>query len=171
MTCILKRVATEKMDPLSAFSLACNIIQVVDFGSKALAMCKELYDRGTLSEYQDLEETTKHLIDLQRSLGLSGGNTPSSLGSAQTLPQQDVLLFEVAKQCSETAEQLAKKLRKFSVAGPHHKKRQSISKAFKAIWRGGDIKQLQRQLDAHQKALDTRVLIDLRYVILFFSED
>ncbi|KAG7006662.1 protein BRE4 [Physcia stellaris] len=151
------------MDPLSAFSLTCNIIQVVDFGSKALVMCKELYDHGILSEYQDLEETAKHLFNLQRSLGLPGGNTPSSLGSAQILPQQDDLLMKVAKQCSETAEQLVKKLREFSVAGPHHKKRQAISKAFKAIWRGGDIKQLQRQLDAHQKALDTRILIDLRH--------
>ena len=153
------------MDPLSAFSLTCNIIQVVDFGSKALAMCKEIYDRGTLSEYQDLEETTKHLIDLRRSLGLSGGgNTPSRLGSAQILPQQDDLLMKVAKQCSETAEQLVKRLQKFSVAGPRHKKRQAISKAFKAMWKGGDIQQLQRQLDAHQKALDTRILIGLRYV-------
>ena len=162
------------MDPLSAFSLTCNIIQVVDFGAKALAMCKEIYDRGALSKYQDLDETAKHLIDLQRGLGLAGGggsNTPSSFGSAQILPQQDDLLMKVAKQCSETAEQLVKKLRELSVAGRHQKKRQAISKAFKAIWRGGDIKQLQRQLDMHQKALDTRILIDLRYINLCPSED
>ena len=134
-------------------------------------MCKELYDHGTLSEYQDLKETTTHLIDLQQGLGLSVGNTPSSFGSAQILPQQDDLLMKVAKQCFETAEQLVKKLREFSVASPHHKKRQAVSKAVKAIWKGGDIKQLQRQLDAHQKALDTRILIGLRYVILCLSGD
>lgn len=159
------------MDPLSAFSLTCNIIQVVDFSSKAWSICKELYDRGTFSEYQDLEETTKHLIDLQGSLALSGRNAPSSPGSAQVLSQQDALLMKVAKQCSETAEQLVKKLQKFSVTGPHHKKRQALTKTFKALWKGSDIQRLQRQLKAHQKALDTRILIDLRYEISFLSEN
>lgn len=124
-------------------------------------MCKELYDRGTLSEYRDLEETTAHLIDLRRSLSLAPSHR-----SAQGPPQQnDDLLMKIATQCSETAELLVKKLQGFSIAGGPNdkkKKRQVFSKTVKGIWKGDDVQKLQRQLDAYQKALDTQILVDLR---------
>lgn len=53
------------MDPLTAFSLACGVIQVVDFSIKVLAKCKEIHDHGALSEHQEVEEITKHLADLR----------------------------------------------------------------------------------------------------------
>lgn len=49
------------MDPLTAFSLACGVIQIVDFGTKVVQQCRELYKDGSLSEYVDVEEMAKHL--------------------------------------------------------------------------------------------------------------
>lgn len=41
------------MDPLTAFSLAAGIIQVVDVSFKVLAQCKELYKKGSLVEHRE----------------------------------------------------------------------------------------------------------------------
>ena len=41
------------MDPLSAFSLASGILQVLDMSSKAIAACREIYKDGSLAEHRD----------------------------------------------------------------------------------------------------------------------
>jgi hypothetical protein len=43
------------MDPISAFSLACNIIQVVDFGFKLAAGCRQIYASGSLESNDHIE--------------------------------------------------------------------------------------------------------------------
>ena len=58
------------MDPLTAFSLACGVIQVVDFITKILIRCKEIYEEGSLSEYQELETMTKNLVGVHEYLDL-----------------------------------------------------------------------------------------------------
>lgn len=58
------------MDPLTAFSLACGVIQVVDFSTKTVAKCVEIYKEGSSSEYRDLEDLTKHLVEARAKLDL-----------------------------------------------------------------------------------------------------
>lgn len=38
------------MDPFTAFSLACGVIQVVDFSTKLVGKCREVYRDGTSTE-------------------------------------------------------------------------------------------------------------------------
>lgn len=40
---------------ISAFSLACGVIQIVIFSTKALTMPKGIYKHGVLSEYDNLK--------------------------------------------------------------------------------------------------------------------
>lgn len=149
------------MDPLTAFSLACGVIQVVDFSAKVAVKCKEIYDDGALHEYRDLEDLTVHLTDLQVGLRL-----PSEALAAQDSPvSHEKDLSELAKACSETADQLVKKLRALRIEGPHKKKRQAIRKTFKAIWEKREIQDIQKQLNGYRNALDTQILIDLRFVM------
>ncbi|KAI9687500.1 MAG: hypothetical protein M1822_002110 [Bathelium mastoideum] len=67
------------LEPLSAFSLACNILQVVEYGSKVLKKAAD-YQKATdglLSEHQDLRNVLQSLqsfnADLQASMTKSGG--------------------------------------------------------------------------------------------------
>lgn len=49
------------MDPVTAFSLAAGVLQVVDSSFKALSTCREIYKDGSLAQHRDTEETTKLL--------------------------------------------------------------------------------------------------------------
>ena len=144
------------MDPATAFSLACGVIQVVDFSIKVLDKCKEIYDNGSLSEHQEIEEMTKHLTDLRIDVSL-----PQSSGITQTQYERELL--ELNKECSATAEQLVTKLRTLRNDGPH-KKRQAIIKTAKALWRKKEIHDMQKRLDGYRSVLYTKILINLRFV-------
>ena len=147
------------MDPLTAFSLVCGVIQVVDFSTKTVAKCVEIYKEGSLPEYRDLEDLTKHLVEARAELDLSDVN--QSMRTSATPDEQSLL--EIARQCSTTADQLVQKIDSLKIEGPH-KKRQAIRKTVKLLWEKGEMKGIQKRLDGYRSALDTQILINLRYV-------
>ena len=59
------------MDPAAAFALACGIIQFVDFSCKLVVMTKEVFDKGSLTRNDGLEEQTQRLDDLRSKLVLT----------------------------------------------------------------------------------------------------
>lgn len=143
------------MDSVTAFSLTCNIIQITNYGVKALAKCKEIYKDGSLSQYDDLEIVAKQLADLHVGLQL-----PSP--SCTTVDSEQALL-NVAKDCTESARQLVTKLDTFKI-GDHQSKRQATKKSIKALWDQGEIQAQQNRLDSYRKMLDTQILVTLRFV-------
>ena len=147
------------MDPLTAFSLACGVIQVVDFSTKTVAKCIEIYKEGSFAEYRDLEDLTKHLVEARAKLDLSDVN--QSVRTSASPDEQSLL--EIARQCSTTADQLVQKIDSLKIEGPH-KKRQAIRKTVKLLWEKGEMKGIQKRLDGYRSALDTQILINLRYV-------
>ena len=149
------------MDPLTAFSLACGVIQVVDFSTKIVGKCRELYKHGTSCENKEIESMARHLTDLATDLELP--NTVQSLGSPSQLYHDDQELLKLAQQCSETATQLKTELEKLSIQG-QRRKRDALRKAVKGIWKNDDIEDIQRRLERYRRTLDTRILITLRLV-------
>lgn len=138
------------MESFAAFSLACGIIQVVDFSSKVLKKCHELYRDGVSSEHREIEEMARHLTDLCANLDLSdqcGDNELTDLGS----------------KCSRTAEELVVELGKMKVHGPH-RKRLAFKKTLRAVFKGNTVDDIQKRLREYQKTLDSRILVDLRLV-------
>ena len=110
------------MDPLTTFSLVCGVIQVVDFTTKALLKCKELYQEGSSSEYQELEDLTNHLVQVCNKLELP---TVEQNAESPGAPD-DQSLLEVAGKCSSMADDLVKKFHSLKIEG-RHKKRQALS--------------------------------------------
>lgn len=49
------------MDPVTAFSLAAGVIQVIDLSSKALSKCREIHKDGSLAQNRATEEITEYL--------------------------------------------------------------------------------------------------------------
>ena len=49
------------MDPVTAFSLAAGVLQVVELSLKALSTCKEFYNDDSLAQHRNTEALTKDL--------------------------------------------------------------------------------------------------------------
>ena len=144
-------MSTAVMDPTVAFSLVCGIVQLVDFSAKVVKKCHELYKDGVSSENREAEEMASHLTDLRANLDFPD----ESVGND---------LLDLATKCSRTAEELVAELEKLKVDGPH-RKRQVARKTFRTLLKGTPIDRIQKRLAEYEKHLDTRVLVDLRFVV------
>jgi hypothetical protein len=90
------------MDPVSAFSLACGVIQVVDFSTRVIASFRELYKNGSLAGNEEIEDMALRLEFLRTNLEL-----PTSI-SDQNLRIDDKNLLQLADDCSEIARDVIK---------------------------------------------------------------
>ena len=149
------------MDPLTALSLACNVIQVIDFSAKIVTNCKELYENGASAKNKEIEFMAKYLASVSTDLKLP--ETSPSAESAQQVCQEDEKLQKLAQRCSETANELICELQKLAIQGTH-RKRDAILTAVKGTWNKTVIEGIENRLEQHRKTLDTLILIDLRYV-------
>ena len=149
------------MDPITAFSLTCGVIQVVDFSTKILSKSQQIYKYGATTENQEIESMTSHLTDLSTGLKLSV--TTKSPASTSPLYNDDQELLKLAEQCSETATELIHELQKLGIAG-RQRKRDAFRKAFQMIWKKSGIERIQSSLEQYRRTLDTRILINLRFV-------
>ena len=150
------------LDPMSALGLACNIIQIVDFSLEAVAKFRELYKDGASSENRELEDMTIRLKDLRADLNIVSPTTRES----KPLFIDDKELEALADECCKTADELTAELDTLKISGPH-KKRQAVPKFFRSIRRKSVVEGIQRKLDGYQKVLDTRILVNLRFVLFF----
>ena len=151
------------MDPISIFSLACNVIQIVDFSIKVASTCRERYKSGTVGEDRELEVMAEHLKGLRSSLpSLSVIQTSSA---SPQLHDDEKKLEELATSCSQTATELVAVLQSLKVEGPH-KRRQAIAKTIKGFRESRKIESIQAKLKQYQEVLNTRILISLRSVEL-----
>lgn len=87
------------MDPLTVLTLACGVIQIVDFSAKILKKCQEIYDHGVFTEYQELDFLARHLTGLQTGLSIP---EPSQIYGRPQAPGGEGIQ-ELANQCSSTA--------------------------------------------------------------------
>ena len=149
------------MDPVTAWSLACNIIQVVDFSINVASTCRELYKNGTVAGNKEMELMAGHLDGLRSSLLSSSVIQGSNI--SQLLHDDERKLEELATKSSQTAAELVAELQSLNVEGPH-KRRQAITKTIKGFRGSRKIESLQAKLKQYQELLNTRILISLRFV-------
>ena len=149
------------MDPLTAFSLTCGVIQVVDFSTKIVVRCRQIYKDGATPENKEIKSMAEHLTDLATDLKL-----PSILqnpGSANQLYHDDQELLRLAEQCSMTATELTDEVQKLSIQG-RQRKRDAFRMAVKVVWKNDATENIQKRLERYRQTLDTRILISLRSV-------
>lgn len=154
------------MDPVSAFSLACGVIQVVDFSLKISSKCRELYKEGSLSDNDVIEGWAENLEKLCGEL-----NPPVTDGvPLDRLPPNEQELRNLAANCSTTAHVLIHKLDELKVSGSR-KKREALKQGFRSIWKKDAIEEIQKRLDSYQKSLDTRILVYVRQLLVETSSE
>ena len=146
------------MDPITGIGLAASVIQLLSFSIDAVKTCQEVYQKGSISDYSNLDYTTGHLADLtislQQSLQSSGARSRVSTGEEQDL-------VELARNCEECAKKLQKELDKLQTqSGASTLK--AVRLTARAIWKKSSIDRINQQLQAYQSTLETSLLARLR---------
>ena len=140
------------MDPISALSLACNVIQLVEFSVESVKVCKELYDNGSLDENEKIEKYTADITaankDLQATLrNCKPGSKPSKI-------------LQVAQDASATANELKVALNKLKLSKSQGIRRlgNAFKSTLKTLITNGTIQRLQKRLELQDAALRSTIL-------------
>lgn len=144
------------MDPLTALSLAVNIIAIVDFSAKLVHSTWELSKTGAKLEHVEIQtQTTQAQSLLDR---LKPGLNASTVG----LSQDDKDLIELCNQSKTVSDQLLRVLNSCqSKYGSGNISFDTFWKVFKSMWHEDSITELQNRLEK----IDSKAhrLVSIRY--------
>lgn len=141
------------MDLLTILSLAGNIIQFVDFGTRILCTTRELYKstRGTLAAHEEIALVTTDLSRLVEKLKhCSISSDDDSAGFSK-----------ICDEAASLATEIITKLGGLKIDSGKTRALDSIRKAIKDLWSKDELNALVERLGNLRKALDTRVLVGL----------
>ena len=143
------------MDALTALSLAGAIIQFVEFGSKILSSGNELYKSttGALSGNDEVNLVTTDLLAIVKKLQHEGNF--------------DKDFEQICDEARKVAQELLIRLESLKVKGKHRLWK-SLRQAVQTALSTDEIDALRSRLAYLSKALETRVLMDLRFDVSFF---
>jgi hypothetical protein len=158
------------MDPLSALSLACNIIQFIDFTGKLINDGVEIYTSklGSTDANLELESLYGQLSDLSSRLLDIGENGPEYIaseqeGSSRHMEPCDKGLVALAKGCRKDCDKIIEVVRKLRIDGKSHRRWRSFRAALEYAWGGeGKIRTLQQTLHDKQNALTLYMCSNIR---------
>lgn len=150
------------LDPFTSLSLACTVVQFVDFTSKVLSESKEIYSsaRGVTKDNEDLEEICTQLKDLSQHIVTSS----SQASTRGALDKREQAIQKLAQECSATAEELITALQSLS----HHKHPRrrvvSIYIALRSVWSRRKIEELESKLNKYRDQLAVNIIQLTRYI-------
>jgi RecA-family ATPase len=152
------------MDPLSALSLAGNVLQFIDFGTKLFSKAGELYKStvGSLAANDQLELVTADLRALVSKLR-------QSLSSEETqgeIVREDKETWSsfkrVCDEAADVADEIILRLGKLRLQDGKFRRLRSILQAVETLWSEREITSLLKRLSSLRIALETRVLFSTR---------
>ncbi|OTA90875.1 hypothetical protein M434DRAFT_397651 [Hypoxylon sp. CO27-5] len=141
------------MDPLSAISLAGNIIAFVEFGIKLTMKSSEIY--ASMSSETD---ANRAMNTITTDLGVFSENLSRSISTHSSAAEEDIA--SLARECAEDAVKLMRILNKLQVAGKESKKGKlpPLIPALKALWKQKDIEEIQQRLTNFRAQITLRLV-------------
>ena len=148
------------LDPLTILGVAGNVVQIADFGLKAVSKAREIHGAvdGATFENADLETVTNDLVVVNQKLR-------TSLSTAGTTEA----LAELSKNCTNTADDLLAALRKLKMEWQKTRWK-STRKALKGLWGAKWLEEMKRTIQGYRDELHVHVLADLKYVSRSWSK-
>lgn len=146
------------MDPITAFGLAANVCQFVDFTIRVVSTGNKLRKSadGLLVEQADLYATSLKIIDLNNRLVESAKNHSQYVGLLGTNRE----IQQACDGMNQVASDLVKVLD--SLRMPHQKGRwKSMRQAVKAMVGKDGVDKMKSELLVHRQRLDTALLSSL----------
>ncbi|ROV92860.1 hypothetical protein VSDG_06406 [Cytospora chrysosperma] len=137
------------MEPLSALSIACNVMQVISFGLGTISLCKKIYETG----HPDLGlvESGRHLEGIGRSL------TQQLKHRTKSLTAEDRAFIKIANQCADDARALQDEAA-YLAPKKEHEIRGAIMATGRSLWHSKKLKKLEENLSRSQRLLETCLL-------------
>jgi hypothetical protein len=145
------------MEPLSALSLAVNIIQVIDFSAKVINTAVGIHHStsGTTDKDQNLENVVREIQSLSNRL------VPPS---AAPESEDEKALYRLAGECRSLSDQILELLRKIQPEDPKSKRQASIS-ALRNIWSAKEKSELEGRLESCRNQLHLQLSFITRYFL------
>jgi hypothetical protein len=153
-------------EAVAALSLASNVLQIIDSGTKFASIAWKIYHSGRVASasFDDLEYLPKINFDLQGVLKDLRGESTS-----QNVSQNHRCIIDLAVECGKIAEELTKSLGQIHANSLGHihardekRKRDAIKLAFRSMWKEKEINSLQERLVEHRHQLTLHLLVSLR---------
>jgi hypothetical protein len=148
-------------EAIAALSLAANIVQFIDFGTKVLSNGYSLYKSGpgrnVRGENQEIKIITESLNQLVQGLASSKASTNPSSGVSQT----EINLSKLAAQCSDIASELLRAVGKLDVQGKAGKW-DSFRAALKSVLAESKIEKIRQRLDKFRQEIVVHILACFR---------
>ena len=126
----------------------------------------EAYINGVTEDKKSLEEVAVNLRKSSKQLSdsLGGRNIQPNISS---IDPEEKRSTAIARKCENIAATLICRLETFKVEPCNYRKLMSLGKAMKAAWKKDEIERLEEKLKSYQSALDTEIIVSLRWVHSF----
>jgi hypothetical protein len=149
-------LAFSMLDPLTAISLAGNVVQFVDVIAKIISKTQELSLHGATQAAYNAEIVIQDLLRLSKKL-------KDGARAASAIPQtdDDKALEELCNGCINLSERVMKRLDKLKL-GEGNSKRLAFVHALKGVWSQKELEVEEAQLTAYRSQLEFRVLTSFR---------
>ena len=89
-------------DPVSAFSLAAGVFQVLDVSFRALSTCYKIHKHGSLAQHDETREITQNILETTQHLESTYTNITYTNKPASAVKDNNHVI-DLSKKCTETA--------------------------------------------------------------------
>jgi hypothetical protein len=149
------------LDPLSAFSVACNVLQIVELGAKILSTAANYRkaESGVLAEQKDLR-------DILQSLNNLNGDLQASLLQQRTMKQHSVeeaRLLEANDQCLRLSKNFLDFLDRLKLKDGHTVY-DSLRMSVKTLWHRDTMDAMEKSISQARDNLNVAFLVYIKYV-------
>ncbi|KAJ3959044.1 hypothetical protein N0V92_004376 [Colletotrichum tropicale] len=140
------------MSGLEGLSLACNIMQLIDFSQQTISMCRSIYESGKFepgleTQAISLQDASSEVMTLLRSKKVATANTTGA----------ERRLLDLAPKCIQHAKDLQEEIAYLTPRQPG--KIQALVATSKAVWRKRRLERLKANLADGQKLMETLILV------------
>jgi hypothetical protein len=157
----------KNMDPLTAFALAGNVLQFVDFARTLIKEGRELYrsNSGALKTNEELKLITSDLKALVERFQQSFGWTSADRANHVNGGDNDTTSLEtICAGIANIAEELIEKLNKLGNKDTNGRPWTTLCQVIKSAWSKEEVAGLTKRLAGFQKAVEVHVLLSIRLV-------
>ncbi|CAD6570296.1 MAG: hypothetical protein ASARMPRED_003641 [Alectoria sarmentosa] len=154
--------ANVMLDPLTALSLAGNVVQFVQFGCTLAAKAHEVYssNSGTSEESLEMESVTSRLLGIVHDIESHLASVHPST-SPDSISKSSRRLLEIADACKMIAEDILRRLEGMKIRQPPSVWT-SVRQALKIMWTKDELDALMKRLKAYISELDTAILVSIK---------
>ncbi len=146
------------MEPLSAVSLAGNLIQFVEISSSLVSGALDLYASadGASAINVELETITEDLVGICSSI-----HRPRNLIEEKQMPKAESDLLKLSRSCLKLGNEFVQVLQNLKVKG-RNRKWSSVRQALRSMWKEKDIERYRKRLESYRSEIACHLLFELK---------